>query len=101
MAPESMHSSLYSPASDVYAFGIVAWELLHESSAYSGSSDFDIMDQVVNQRKPLTVDSLPIDHQVKDTINGCLLFKPEDRPTAEKICAVMQAVNKKSPISVG
>lgn len=96
MAPESMQSSYYSTATDVYAFGVVAWELLMEQEAFAGMGVFDIIEQVANKRARLSVESLEgIDKKVKDLVQSCMSYKPEDRPSAERVCQVLQATIKK------
>ena len=97
MAPESMQSSYYSSATDVYAFGVVAWELLMEQEAFAGMGMYEIIDQVVNKRMRLSVEALEgIDKKVKELVQSCMSYKPEDRPTAEKVCQVLQSTIKKS-----
>jgi serine/threonine protein kinase len=50
MAPESMGSSAYSTATDIYSFGIIMWEFLVEREAYEGLEGFQLIDSVVTKR---------------------------------------------------
>lgn len=50
MSPEAMSQSIYSTESDVYAFGIVAFEILFEREAFGNLEGFKLIDAVVNKR---------------------------------------------------
>jgi serine/threonine protein kinase len=50
MSPEAMSQSIYTTASDVYAFGIVAYEILFEKSAFGSLEGFKVIDAVVNRQ---------------------------------------------------
>lgn len=98
MSPESMQFGNFTPASDVYAFGIVAWEIFSEEDAFSGKSPFEVIDYVVNHQKTLTLDNLhTIDPTIRDLITTCLSFDPQDRPCADALCKTLSnAVRKAS-----
>lgn len=99
MAPESMQSSYYSTATDVYAFGVVAWELLMEQEAFAGMGVYEIIDQVASKRARLSLESLEgIDVKVRDLVHGCMSYKPQDRPSAEVVCQVLKATIKNSSV---
>lgn len=98
MAPELQDPSggapKYSPAADIYAFGILANELLLEQEPWAGELDVTIISQVVfGMKRPvrfvsagegveLLVLSMIGDHEV-----GCLHQNPLLRPTATELCS--------------
>jgi serine/threonine protein kinase len=98
MAPESMSRSIFFPASDIYSFGVVAWEFLVETEPFAEFGEFDIMTAVTN---PKSVNffldhSYSFDPSVKEIINQCLYFKPEERPCAADICDILSKLVKQS-----
>lgn len=95
-----MNSSIYSTASDVYAFGIVAWELLTESIAFEDKTGFDLIDIVVGKKMSLSVEHLHIDQSIKAMVSACMSFEFEARPSADSICKVLCSASKKNPINV-
>lgn len=97
MAPECMHSSNYSTASDVYAFGAVAWELFTEEQPHEGIFEFELIQSVVNQSNQLNVSKIktPIGKELKELISQCLSYRPDDRPNAEQICEVLRDATSK------
>lgn len=101
MSPESMKQSVYTPASDVYSFGIVAWELLTEEDAFGTKSGFELIDHVVNQKQKPSLDHLAMDHSLRQLIHSCMSYLPDERPSADHICKVLKSLCKKltSPLS--
>ena len=98
MAPESMSRSIFFPASDIYSFGVVAWEFLTETEPFAEFGEFEIMNAVTD---PNSVNfalgsSHPFDPAIKEVINLCLSFKPEERPCAADICDIFSKVVKHS-----
>lgn len=103
MAPESMSRSIFFPASDIYSFGVVAWEFLTETEPFADFGEFDIMNAVTNPKSLNFVldNSHPFDQNLKDVINQCLTFKPEERPCAADICDIFSKVVKQTSGTFG
>ena len=51
MAPESLHKSVYSRHSDIYAFGICAFEIFSERKAFNDLDGFDLINAVVTLKE--------------------------------------------------
>lgn len=96
MAPESMMQSVYSTASDIYSFGVVAWELFSESEAFQGKEGFELIDLVVNKKQKLPFESFAIDPQLKQLLSACMNFHSDTRPTANAICKALSNLTKKT-----
>lgn len=93
MAPESLQFSVYSSASDVYAVGVVAWELFTEQEVFAGMTDFEIGDLVVSKKFRPSLESMKgiLDRRVVDVVLDCMAFNPADRPSSSVVCETLQA----------
>ena len=88
MAPECMQG-IFSIYSDVWALGMTLLDMAYPSQQiqksqtsfnnriYFDESAFDILDP--KTQKDIT------DHDLLDVVRQCLMFKPEERPTTEKL----------------
>lgn len=92
MAPECMHSSNYSTASDIYAFGVVAWEMLTEEQPHEGKFEFELIQSVVEKGDSLNFGKIKalISKELKELLSSCLAYKPTERPTAEQVCELLK-----------
>ncbi|CAG8672626.1 5524_t:CDS:1, partial [Paraglomus occultum] len=86
VAPEVLKGGYYSPASDVYAFAIIAYELFAQRYPYSelDLSDEDLAIAVCRGERP-KLDELKIPQLLKDLIKKCWAVDPEQRPTATEL----------------
>ena len=78
MSPEQACALPLTPASDIYAVGLIAWELLTGQTAFGGPNPIDIMLKQVNNPLP------PLPLALQDTplakfIKRATLKRPEDR----------------------
>ena len=88
-APEALMNNQVSPASDMFSFGCVLWELLSlkEPWAELGGQAFQIMSKLINDKKSLQVADIPehIRAQIPDAIaslEACFSYEPAGRPSA-------------------
>jgi serine/threonine-protein kinase len=89
VAPEVVAGSWPAPAADVYALGIVLFELLCGRSPFRGGSP----GQVLNRHgscAPVPPPGLP--PVVWPVIEACLALRPEDRPSAAALAARLRGV---------
>lgn len=89
MAPEVISGERYNGKSDVYAFGILMYEVITESLPYPNYqnkkiSDFNLKSKIVNDdyRPEFKV---PVKPALKKLITQCWTKNPNDRPTFEEI----------------
>jgi serine/threonine protein kinase len=96
-APEALSNNHVSPASDMFSFGCVLWELLSlkEPWAELGGAAFQIMSKIIYERKALSVDDIPA--SVRASIPGviavlkrCFSFEPAERPSAVHVHEVLE-----------
>ena len=83
MSPEIYKDCEYSFASDVYAFGVIVYEIVTSTEPFKNANAFTIMMKVINGERP------EIDETVNDSyrnlIERCWAQNPLDRPSFDEI----------------
>jgi serine/threonine protein kinase len=87
MAPELLRAeSSNTSSSDVYAFGIVLWEIYARKDPYEGEDSEVVIDQIcdpkINKRPVVPAAMTPL---VASLMHDCLVANPEDRPTFDEV----------------
>ena len=80
MAPESLDSREFSPASDVWSFGVLLWEMYHPNQVpYAELNNIQVLSKVMSGR------NLPIPPEYPTTVarimKACWQREPEKRPS--------------------
>ncbi|CAM9974886.1 unnamed protein product [Scytosiphon promiscuus] len=90
-APEVLRASGCTYASDVYSFGIVAWEVLSRDLPWANlpRPDDVFIHVVLNGLRPELPAETPVD--LADTIMACWAGKPEDRPAFSSIMKTLKS----------
>jgi serine/threonine protein kinase len=89
MSPEAFHGATASPAADIYALGVLLYEMVSGRPPYDSEHVADLMRQHLQgnpERRPGIPDPL------WDVIESCLAQKPRLRPTAAELIAELSAV---------
>jgi serine/threonine protein kinase len=81
VAPEVLRGKPYTQASDIYSFGIIAYELLANAYPYPKIDDADLALKVCSGYRP-NIDKIPIPQNLKDLIRWCWDAEPKKRPNA-------------------
>jgi serine/threonine-protein kinase len=89
MSPEAFHGAAASPAADVYALGVLLYELICGRPPYDSDSVPDLM-RLHLQGDPHRLPGIP--DALWDIITGCLEQKPRLRPTAAELVADLSGV---------
>ena len=93
LAPEVLHSAVYTQASDVYSLSLVLWEVMSgefpfgESGQYGNSSRKSIVDQIISGRRPSFAGNAgPICSAAYESIvTSGWASDPSQRPTARTL----------------
>jgi len=95
MAPEIIMGKKYTEKADVYAFGIILWELLTRLEPYEDKEPMQIVVQVVNEGlRPLMTrefDQSPLSPLIRD----CWSANPDERPSFDIIAERLQGLLNK------
>ena len=84
MAPEVMSDEKYSESSDVYAFGLIVYEILTSEKLFKNFNLLSLMRKVQEDGyRPTLSDDIPDSYQ--DLIERCWSQKAEDRPSFAQI----------------
>jgi len=79
MAPEYIVSQVVSPAFDVYAMGLLLYEIFTKRTAVVGKTSFECMTRHVRGELGLELDAIPKEYV--DIINRATALEPKDRYT--------------------
>ena len=86
MAPEQIRGSEATPAIDVYAMGIVAWQLLTGREPYSGGSMIQVMKRHLDAPVPQLRTLVPgVPPGLEALVLKMMGKDPATRPTAEEV----------------
>jgi len=88
MAPELMNASPYNCKVDVYALGMLMWEIMAERHPfYEVKRVWDVPRLVVSGMRPACDDRWPA--QVRDLIAICWLQSPQHRPNMSAVASAL------------
>ncbi len=79
MAPEQFQGSGVSPATDIYSFGIVIYEMLTAAHPFAASTPMGAAVQRARRLQPASSIQTGIPHHIDNVIRRCLDFDPERR----------------------
>lgn len=95
MPPEAMSKSQYSKSSDIYSFGIVAYEILFEKEAFGKLEGFALINSIVSERlTPKFPRGFDRD-DIKDLLTECWRYNPENRLTSSDLCKRLMKIIKR------
>jgi len=91
MAPEQFTDLYSSPACDVFALGIIFYEMLTATAAFSGDSITEIERQILNTTPAEPITLRPeIPKELNRLIMEMLARSPEQRPSAKTVLARLE-----------
>ena len=91
--PELLRDGLLTKAADVYAFGVLLWEMYIGKRAWAGANVGQVIFAVTCRQETLTMPaSAPRD--LRRLVEACLAANHEDRPSFEQIVADLTRMKK-------
>ena len=88
MAPESMNQNVYYKESDVYSFGIMAYELFHERDAFK-VKDMELVQRVINDKLRPEIDEVICGETIQVMIESCWNDNWKERCSFDDICKML------------
>ena len=103
MAPEQIHGEAVSPQSDLYALGVVMFEMVTGRKPYSAPNAMQLLVKRINEKPARPRDFVPtISHLWESTILRCLETDPKDRPlSAREVLRELEATTTFDAESLG
>jgi len=93
LAPEQLRGEKATPATDVYSFGLVMYEMLTGTKAFGDLNMATLVpSRLRNSFKPLSGFKLKIPKSFERFINSCVSLDPKKRPSSFK--SVLQQLQK-------
>lgn len=99
MAPEVMEGKEYTPAADVYSFGIVMYEMYLGQVVFPKLKPVQVMFHVSEGKRPTFNESDKVPPSLLGLIQRCWAQNPDDRPTFEEILSVLTSEKLKAEIN--
>jgi serine/threonine protein kinase len=100
LAPEQLEGKLHSKASDVYAFGVVWFEMLTGELPFESSSSpaVAMLDRVRRAAPAPSTKNPLVSRELDALVLGCLRRSPKERyRTAGEVLVALEAVESRSP----
>lgn len=91
MAPEQWKQEPVTSATDVYAFGVLAFELLQGKRPFIDGDEQALRKQHLSQEAPAAVGISPV---LAELVKKCLSKQPTDRPSPEEILEQLRAYQR-------
>lgn len=98
MAPEVMQQLPYTPAADVFSFGIVMYEMYTGRFPFPQKKPIQLMFYVTEGNRPGFFEEDKVPPTMRTLIEKCWSQRPEDRPTFEEILRVLSSSDLRSEI---
>lgn len=90
MSPEQATGRPVGPATDIYAFGVILFEMATGTIPFSAPTTVSLMVMHVQEPPPRPSTVAPVDPRLEQLILRCLAKDPADRPaSAEEIIAAL------------
>jgi len=89
--PEQISHSIFSPSGDIYALGMICYEMLTGTTPYPDSSELEIMQKKLNESPVELAAILPhVPSAISQLIIQMTALSPKERPTADRILDILK-----------
>lgn len=95
MAPERIKGNRHTPATDIYAAGVMAFEMLAGHRPFKGSNPDEIMRHQLHEALPRFSEMTPhitVPRDLRELIRRCLRKEPLQRPRAADLATELQNI---------
>lgn len=95
IAPEQITENLYTPAGDVYALGVIFYEMLVGKQAFTGDSITSVVEKILDASTLPPIQSradIPV--ELNDLIMKMLSRETGQRPSAPDVAAALQSFSR-------
>ena len=99
MAPEIIMGKKYTEKADVYAFGIILWEILTRLEPYDDKEPMQIVVEVVNDGLRPAIPSHMFTSPLVPLMMDAWQTEPDDRPTFDRIVERLNQIYAAIPIN--
>jgi len=102
MAPEQARGENVGPKTDLYALGVVAFQMLTGHLPFDANSPMEFVVKHLEHEPPLVVDEQPdVPKELSDLVSQLLSKSPEDRPgSAEEVRRALRRLARALPQEV-
>ncbi len=102
ISPEQARNEQIEPRSDVFAVGILLWELLASRRLFSGQGDLEALRAVREAQVPRLADVNPrIAPDIEKLVMAALSREPRNRPTAGQLGAKLRSLRYAIEVTAG
>ncbi len=103
MAPEQARGETPTPSIDIYALGVLAFELLTGTPPFEGGSPFELLARKFNEPAPSLASALPgAPGRLVALVDACLQRDPAGRPASmDEVIAELDAILRELPRDSG
>jgi serine/threonine protein kinase len=92
MAPEQLQGHLLTPACDLYATGLMAWEMLMGRCVFEGKTRSQMMFEKVTRSAGFTLERKACPNTLGSFIEAATRATPGSRPTAREALIMLDLV---------
>ncbi|KAL4446278.1 hypothetical protein ABPG77_003085 [Micractinium sp. CCAP 211/92] len=90
MPPELITEGILTKAADVYAFGVITWEIYCGRRAWDGLKPTEVLRKVASNTKLEFPTQTP--HRLKILGERCMEYQPSSRPTMDEVLSEVNSI---------
>ena len=95
-SPEVLSSQLYSYQSDVYAYGMILYEMMNGEIPFKGLTDTQVIIEVVKKKKHPPIPSHNTPKGFIELLRACWSYDPHERPLFPDIIARLISIQQEN-----